>query len=228
MHYHSQIRGIKETDKGTDIVIHIPGEQVQREIIKYRAGKIINAELRVDDNRTITAEQRKKIYASIRDIADYLGDWPEYYKEFLKFDYCLKSGEEYFSLSNCSVTTARLFINHIIDFVLENNIPLSELALNRTDDIDAYLYSCIAKRRCCITGQANADIHHCEGSRVGMGGNRKHISNKGRKLIALSREWHTRVHQEGEEEIFKAYKIYGITIDDETLKELKLSKSDVT
>lgn len=228
MHYHSKITGIKETEKGTDLILHISGEQVQHEIIKYRAGKTINAELRVDDNRTITAEQRKKVYATIKDISLYTGHDPEPLKELFKFEYCGKSGQEYFSLSDCSITTARLFINYLIDFILENDIPLSDLALNRTDDIDHYLYSCIANRRCCITGKPNADIHHCTGSRVGMGGNRKKISNRGRELIALSREWHTKVHQEGEKEIFKAYKIYGISIDDETLKQLKLSNVDIT
>lgn len=228
MQYFSQIKNIRETERGTDLIVHIPGEQVGHKITKYRNGSVINSEIRIDDNRTITADQRKKIYATIRDIAMYTGDDPEYLKEFLKFDYCGHNGEEYFSLSNCSISTAREFINFIIDFILKYDIPLSEKAVVRTDDIDTYLYMCVKYRKCAITGRANADIHHCIGSRIGMDGNRKKISNKGRELIALSREWHTKVHQEGEKEIFKLYKVYGITVDDETLKELKLSQVDLT
>lgn len=225
MNYYSRIKGVKETEKGTNIIVHIPDQLLQNKILRE---KIVDAEIRIVDERTISAAQRKKIYATIKDISLFTGDDPEYLKEFLKFDYCGESGEEYFSLSNCSIDIAREFIEHLIDFVLKHNIPLSDLALNRTDSIDRYLYGCIKYRRCCITGKAGADIHHCEGSKVGMGGNRKKISNRGRKLIALSREWHNKVEAHGDQEIFKKYKIYGITLDDVALRELGLSEKDIT
>ena len=225
MNYFSIIKGTKETEEGTDLLIHIPDELLRDRIIKYKA---YNAEIRIDDGRVISNEQRKKIYATIKDISLFTGDDPEYLKEFLKFDYCGESGEKYFSLSDCSMDTAREFINHLIEFILRENIPLSDLAINRTDDIDKYLYYCLKFRRCSITGKANADLHHCEGYRVGMGGDRKKVNHSGRELIALSREWHSRVHQEGEEEIFKAYKIYGIVISDTTLRELGLRVEDIT
>lgn len=226
MNYFSIIKGTQETEAGTDLLIHIPNELLRERIIQYKA---YNVEVRIDDGRTISNEQRKKIYATIKDISLYTGDDPEYLKEFLKFDYCGESGEKYFSLSDCSIDTAREFISHLIDFILKENIPLSELAINRTDDIDRYLYGCIKYRRCCITGKSiGVDIHHCEGSRVGMGGNRKKISNIGRELMALSREWHSRVHNEGEEAIFKAYKIYGVEIGQATLRALEITDADIT
>lgn len=223
--YYSKIKGVKETEEGTDLIIHIPGEKLQSRILKYKTN---TADIRIVDSRTISSDQRKKIYATIKDISLYTGDDPEYLKEFLKFDFCGESGEEYFSFSNCSVDIAREFISHLIDFILKHNIPLSEIALNRTDDIDRYLYGCIKYRRCAITGRAGADIHHCEGSKVGMGGNRKKISNKGRELIALSREWHNKVEADGDYEIFQAYKIYGLTLSDEALRELGLSEADIS
>ena len=39
--------------------------------------QITEAEVRLDDGRTISADQRKKIYATLRDISDYTGDPPE-------------------------------------------------------------------------------------------------------------------------------------------------------
>lgn len=224
MQYFSKIRAVKETDEGTDLIIHIPDEWIKSKVMKYSK----EAEIKLNDGRTITPEQRKKIYATIRDITLYTGDAPEYMKEFLKYDFCQATGHEYFSLSNCSIETAKNFITHIIDFVLRENIPLTDLAVNRTEDIDKYLYSCIKYRRCAITGRPNADIHHCKGSRIGMGRNRKKIDHSKLEIIALSREWHTKVHQEGEEEIFKTYKIYGITVDHETLKELGLTVGDLS
>lgn len=221
---------LKETDNGTDMVIRVPGEMLYNQIHKFKVDgqNGIDAEIRINDGRTITVDQRKKIYATIKDISIYTGDEPGYLKECLKYDYCAATGDEYFSLSNCSVTTARNFISHLIDFILAWDIPLSEQAINRTDDIDRYLYSCIKYRKCCITGNPNAEIHHCEGSRVGMGRNRKKISHNNLELMALSSDWHNRVHIEGEEDIFKAHKIYGITVDIETLKQLGLKYEDIS
>ena len=219
--------GAKNVDINTRVLVDLD-EDVLHKINKLYNGKELDVEVRIDDNRSITVKQRSMIFATIKDISLFTGDDPEYLKEFLKFDYCGESGEKYFSLSDCSMDTAREFINHLIEFILRENIPLSDLAINRTDDIDKYLYYCLKFRRCSITGKANADLHHCEGYRVGMGGDRKKVNHSGRELIALSREWHSRVHQEGEEEIFKAYKIYGITIDDAALKRLGLNVEDIS
>lgn len=224
MQYYSRIKGIKETEEGTDLIIHIPDYHIEQ---KIRREQSFDSEIRINDPRGITADQRKKIFATIRDIALYTGDIPEQMKEFLKFDYCGEVGEEYFSLSDCSLDTAREFINYLIEFILRNDIPLSSIALERTDDISSYLYYCIKYKKCCITGKP-AEIHHVEGSRIGMGGNRKTASNVGRELMALNRDWHTRVHAEGEEAIFKAYKIYGITLDRRTLAELEITEADIS
>lgn len=211
MHYHSQIRGIKETEQGTWLKLFIPGEQVQSKIIKVRNGDVINSEIRIDDNRTITAEQRKKIYATIKDISLYTGHDPEPLKELFKFEFCGESGQEYFSLSDCSITTARLFINYLIDFILENDIPLSDLALNRTDDIDAYLYSCLKKRRCCICGNTG-ELHHVD--TVGMGRDRRKIDDSNYLKMSLCREHHTEYHKIGKNDFEKKYHVYGIIYND--------------
>lgn len=223
--YYSQIKAVKETPEGTELIIKVMGEQLKDKILKYRAN---TAEIRIVDDRTISPDQRKKIYATIKDISLYTGDDPEYLKQFLKFDYCGEYGEEYFSFSNCSIDIAREFIEHLIDFVLKHNIPLTDLGINRTESIDKYLYGCIKYRRCAITGEAGADIHHCEGYKVGMGGNRKKISNEGRELIALSRKWHNKVEAEGDREVFEKYKIYGITLNKEALRKLGLSDKDIS
>lgn len=225
MHYLAKIKGVKDTEDGTDIIIRLPEKNLGDDLIRKR---ITKAEVRFDDGRTISNEQRKKIYASIRDIANWNGEVPEYMKEYLKYDYCIRSGEEYFSLSTCSMDLARDFITHIIDFVLEHNIPLSDIAINRTEDIDKYLYSCLKYRRCCITGKPNAEVHHVTGSRVGMGRSRVKISHLGLELIALSSEWHKKVHIEGEVDIFNAYKIYGIKLDKQTLIDLGMKAEDIT
>lgn len=39
-------------------------------------------EVRIDDGRRITNDQRRKIYATMRDIADWMGDMPDAVKAF--------------------------------------------------------------------------------------------------------------------------------------------------
>lgn len=228
MYYLSQIRGAIEKPEGTYLTVFVPKDHIVNKITKYKVGNIIKAEIRIDDSRNITNDQRKKIFATIKDIADFIGNHPEDQRGQLLYDYCIQSGEMPFSLRNCSIQQANTFINYIIEFILKENIPLTDLGINRTEDIDAYLYYCIKYRRCAITGESGADIHHCTGSRIGMGGNRQKTSNKGRQLISLSRKWHTKVHQEGEDEIFKLYKIYGVVLSDAALKELELSEADIS
>lgn len=185
-------------------------------------------EINIEDGRTITPGQRKKAMATINDISEYTGDIPEYLKEKYKFKLMAEKGIEYFSLSNCSVETARDYITIIIDDAVEHGIPLLDLGINRAEEIDRYLYKCLATRTCAITGTKNADIHHVLGSRIGMGRNRKKVNHNNLELIALSRSWHTKVHAEGEDEIFNKYKIYGIALDHKTLRYLNLKTEEIT
>lgn len=182
---------------------------------------IKKCEVRFDDGRTISSDQRKKAYAIIGDIAEWSGHTPpEFEKDILKNEYIKRTGSEYFSLSDCTVTTAREFINFLIDFCFENNIGTIDTLLNHTDDISYYLYTCIANRKCCVCN-AKAEIHHCEGSRVGMGFNRNDINNLGRSAIALCRKHHNQAH-DSEKEFFKKYHVYGTKLDEYLLKRVNL------
>lgn len=212
MQYFSQILKVRETEKGTDLILHIPGEQVQKKIIKYRNGNTINAEIKINDGRTITPDQRKKIFATIRDIAEYTGDHPEGLRAWLLYQYCAETGEMPFSLSNCSISQAREFITFIIDFILKEDIPLSDVALNRTDDIDRYLWSCIKYKRCCICGR-NGEMHHYNA--IGMGRNRRKIDDKDLRKMQLCRIHHTEIETIGRDSFEKKYHVYGVIYNED-------------
>jgi len=207
MQYFSQIMKIRETEQGTDLIVHVPEEKLEREIVKYSNGGTAKAEIRIDDGRTITAEQRKKIFATIKDISLYTGDHPEELRAWLLYDYCIQTGEMPFSLSNCSISQARDYITFIIDFILREDIPLSDVALNRTDDIDRYLWSCIKYKRCAICGQAG-EIHHWDA--VGMGRDRREIDDSQNKKMCLCRKHHTEAHSMGNDSFEKKYHVYGL------------------
>ncbi len=206
MYYPVKVLALKGDDKATYLQVATEAG-AKSEILKYNTGNGIVGEIRIDDGRRITAEQRKKLYATFRDIADWTGDVPEYIKELLKFEYCGESGEEYFSLSDCSVSTAREFINYVIEFVIQNGIPLQELAIDRTDDIGKYLYYCLKFRKCAICGR-DGEVHHVDA--IGMGNDRRKIDDSSHEKICLCREHHTEAHTIGRVDFFDKYKVYGI------------------
>ncbi|MBC9707323.1 MAG: hypothetical protein H9W81_20850 [Enterococcus sp.] len=208
MHALVKINQYREQKDGTDLVVSVPdlklGDMFQRK-------KIRNAEIRFDDGRHISAEQRKKAYATIRDISDWTGYLPEEMKEILKYQHMMRTGDAYFSLSNCSMDTAREFINTILEFALENGIPLSDNAIERTDDIGRYLYYCLLQKKCAICGK-DGEIHHEDA--IGMGNDRTKVDDSSYKKICLCREHHTLAHSLGVIRFREMYKVYGIVVKD--------------
>ena len=149
----------------------------------------------------------KKAYATIRDIADWTGEPPEAMKEWLKYLHISRTGCRYFSLSNCSIDTAREYINTLLDYALENGIILLDFGVNRTDDIDRYLYSCLKNKRCAICGR-DGEVHHVDA--IGMGNDRRKTDDSKKRKICLCREHHTIAHTIGMELFSETYKVYGI------------------
>lgn len=206
MHAIADLKQYRQTEDGTDIIIHIPrlmlGELLKEKTIRH-------AEVRFDDGRHISVDQRKKAYATIRDIADYTGFLPEECKEQMKYMHIIRTGCEYFSLSDCSMDTAREFINTLIEFSLENGIPLSDLGTNRTDDIGRYLYFCIKHKKCCICGKSG-EIHHVDA--IGMGNDRRKVDDSNHRKMCLCRLHHTIAHQRGMDAFEQMYNVYGIIV----------------
>lgn len=208
MYAESKIQRYQETPDGTDLVIHIPrlrlGGMIQHKNIR-------SAELRFDDGRHISAEQRKKAYATIRDIADYTGYLPEEMKEIMKYEHIIRTGDDYFSLSNCTMDTAREFISTILEFALEWGVPLSENAIDRADDVGRYLYYCIMHRKCAVCGR-DGEIHYVDA--IGMGNDRRRVDDSGYRKICLCREHHTIAHSRGMAAFERMYHVYGIVVPD--------------
>ena len=108
MYEHVVLEKYRVDDSGTHLQIVIPNRDISYYITDKKAKY---GELRIDDGRHITSAQRKKIYATIRDISDWSGYIPEEQKEWLKFLHEERTGERPFSLSDCSMDTAREFLN---------------------------------------------------------------------------------------------------------------------
>lgn len=204
MYEHAVFEKYRIDQDGTSLQIKIPDVDLSQYIVEKNARY---AEIRIDDGRTITSLQRRKAYATIRDISSWTGYLPEEQKEWLKYLYIERTGSPYFSLSDCSMDTAREFINVILDYALEEGIPLSERGIERTDDIGRYLYSCIKNKRCAVCGRTG-EIHHVDA--IGAGRDRRYVDDSGYRKICLCRKHHTAAHQRGMKAFEKMYHVYGI------------------
>lgn len=190
---------------------------IDRELLQKQVDVI---EIRLVDGREISAEQRRKIFATVRDIAAWSGHEPEYIRQFTEFDFRLQNGLEPFSLSDCDKSTAREFISYLVEFCFNHGVPTRDTLLNRTDDIGKYLYYCLEHRRCAVCNE-KADIHHV--TTVGMGRDREQIIHIGMEAIALCRKHHQEAHIKGQA-FFNEYHIYGIKLDKYLCDILNLKK----
>lgn len=196
-------------------------EDIMRDIERQ---KIECIELRLDDGRTISAEQRRKIFALIRDISLWSGHEPEELRALMTWNYRLKANVDDFSLSDVDMTTAKDFITYLINFCFAFDVPTKDTLLNQTDDIGKYLYLCLEHRKCAVCNR-RAEVHHVD--RIGMGRNREHIVHVGLSAVALCSEHHKEVHATSESEFFAYHHIYGIKLDEYLCKRLSLRTKEM-
>lgn len=182
-----------------------------------------HVEIILTDGREVSPEQRRKAFALEGDIGRWAGYMSKEDKaelhDILKGMAMEALRLDPFSLSKCSMTTAKDYITFLIDFVLKHDVPCIEKLINRADDIDAYLIACLYNRRCAVCGKP-ADIHHVD--RVGMGRNRATINHVGLKAQALCREHHQKAHQMGQDSFNELNHIYGIRLTPMLVKRLRL------
>lgn len=198
-------------------------EQLEKRSVNGR----MQAEIRFDDMRRISAKQRKKTYALIRDIAEFTGYLPEECKEIMKWYFMADTGSDYFSLSDTDMTTAKEFISWLIEFCLQQGVQLHDEAYKLTEDIGRYVFYCLKNRICCVTGaKEKVHIHHVDS--VGMGMNRNKVDNSKLRLIPLRWDIHRLFHQYGNEKMLAKYHLVPVYADGQTLKDLGLKGEDIT
>ena len=193
--------------------------------------KYNDVEIILPDGRRISPEQRRKCYALIGEIAEYVNgirnaETIEDTKSMMKWEFILHRMEsqerQLFSLSNCDVTTARNFIDYLVWFCVKNDIPMKISPLEYCEDIAKYIIACLHSRKCAICGKP-ADIHHCDGDRVGMGNNRYEVHHLGRKVLPLCRVHHDEAHHD-EKGFIAKYHLQAIELDKDLCKRLKLKE----
>lgn len=210
MYKTAELIKIQETQKDSWILLRIPDSHLTGYIERK---KLEGVEVRLDDGRHISAAQRRKAYAMLKDIADYTGYLPEECKQLMKWDYMAETGSGEFSLSDCSVDQARDFIDWLLETAIREGIPLSEAAIERAEDIGRYLYACLKNKRCAVCGRPG-EVHHVDA--IGMGRDRRRVDDSRHRKLCLCREHHTIAHQRGMSAFERMYHVYGIVITPET------------
>lgn len=178
--------------------------------------QIVDCEVLLSDGRSITPKQRKYIYALLRDIGLYTGHEVEYLKDYFKSDYVAKTGGDWFSLSNCSMTQANELIEILIQFCIEWYVPTQDNLIAFAPDLSKYLYMCLKNKVCCVTRQPKAELHHVD--HIGTGRNRKEIVQLGMRVMPLTRKLHTEAHTLGQKSFDEKYHVYGIELTEELCK----------
>lgn len=184
------------------------------------------------DKRSISPEQRRKAWALIGEISAAYGYMSAGDKEQLNRDlkrqFLLQRMDELtaeaikaFSLGDVDMTTARLYITFLIDFVVEHDIPTMQMTAELCEDIEAYVYACVTHKRCCICRKP-ADLHHID--RVGMGRNRDDMVHIGMEAITLCRDHHRQAHDHGDAQLLNAYHLMPIVVDERIAKIHKLGR----
>lgn len=190
----SNVEVKKISQKGDKSILEIIVDSPKEDILRYASCEGLKGEIKFKDDRCISADQRKKIFATVQDMSLYTGYPAEYLRQLMTLAFCLYNDIALFSLSDCSVETAREFISYLIEFCVEQDIPLTDSLLERTDDISKYLYMTLRKEICCICGTKGVT----------------YTLDREKNKMCLCNEHYEQAKTKGLKTFQDIYKVYGI------------------
>ena len=90
--------------------------------------KVKTAKVQLVDSRPLSAEQRKMCYALIHAISDWSGQDTQSLKELFKLQFMAENieslGDTIFSLSNAPMSLVAGFQRFLVQFIIENDVPV--------------------------------------------------------------------------------------------------------
>lgn len=160
---------------------------------------LVDAEERKKQLSMISEDQNKKIYALLGEISAHLGYGVEELKSVLKPEF---SPDQAFSIAELSREDAGKFIEFLVEFGLDQGVPLKENPKAYFDDDQKLLQIMLDQRLCIICGKP-ADRHHIQA--VGMGRDRGKVGESQSIMLPLCRMHHNECHNSGAETFAKKY-----------------------
>ncbi len=192
------------------------------EVNKKASGAIV---VEIEEKEHISNEQRRLLYALWRDYEEYTGTPLDAVEAWFKYNYMLERNLDYFpSLSRGAMTKdmATDFITYTLEYYLNNGIPFAQQDWYKGADLNRVCYAMLMNRVCFVCGKIHSDVHHINGSTIGMGGNRKKVNHAGRYVVCLCRKHHGSIHEGLENEFFEKHHIVPIKLDDEEIKRINI------
>lgn len=164
------------------------------------------------DNEPLSSKQNALSHALIKDIANWYVDDPKHVESMLKYDYEYEQDEE-FSHASASKNEGNIWITKLIQFVIKEGVQLSKRYSYLLEN-DSFFYYCCKYRKCAVSGQPGAQIHH-----VTAVGNRhrNQVDHRLFPFVALNWKYHNIAHDLGQEEFLERYKIKPVYLDKEAL-----------
>lgn len=213
-----KINGRLDKLSGNKITITTDANMSPYELSKLAAGKTPSVELEIEDGRHISPDQRKKIFALMRDISDWSGEVPDMVEAIMKNYVREIFAIEPYSLSDCSMTTANNMIYTILEFCFRNDVPFKTRTWDMIPNDYARQWFCLRFRKCVICGKP-ADLAHFEA--VGMGRNRNKIDETKFRYMSLCRIHHVEQHTIGLGSFIQKYHIRPIKLTADELKRIQ-------
>lgn len=177
--------------------------------------------IRTVDERNMTKDQNGMIHGLFNDISLYTGYPPEYVKDLMKIMFAGYKGIESFSMANYEISQvfAGEFIEYILEFCFEQQIPFKYQQFHLASDTTRVLFLYAKHGMCFVCGKPNADEDHYEA--VGAGRNRKKIDHSKHRYFYFCREHHSERHKIGVASMMKKYIIVPIKLPPELIKSFK-------
>ncbi|WP_336878124.1 putative HNHc nuclease [Staphylococcus nepalensis] len=177
-------------------------------------GYTVNADVTVPDNKLLTNDQRKKIFALCRDIELYWGEPVEALRQRFQTELEIMNGYDRISLRDCTKRIASELIELIVAFMFHHQVPMRVETSELLQGEKAILYWATVNRNCVICGSPGSDLAHYE--TVGRGMNRKTMNHHGKHVLALCRKHHNQQHDIGVKSFDDLYHLQNswIAVDD--------------
>lgn len=211
---------------GTYSVVATGVELEQSHIDLLENGYSLIAEVEVPDNKKLSIEQRKKIFALCRDIELHWGEPVESLRKRFQSELEIMNGYDEISLRDCSMRVARELIELIIAFMFHHQIPMRVETSKLLSGDKAMLYWATVNRNCVLCGKSNADLAHHYA--IGRGANRKKMQHYDYEVLALCRRHHQEQHNIGVKSFDEKYILQDswIKVDDRLNAMLKGAKNE--
>lgn len=194
--------------KGDEVTIKLDDELNMYRLNRFASHQHPTVYLDIDDGRKISPDQRKKIFAMLRDM-----------EQWIKYYYYAQTGSEAFSMADCSMDTANKFLTFILDFCFANDIPFKTKTWDQIPTDYHLAVQCLRYRKCVICGQPHSDIDHF--TPVGRR-NRALVDHRKLYFECLCRKHHTERHQLGAKSFIEKYHIKPVRLSEDDLISLNI------